>query len=467
MLTNIQQSNSGSSRGVKTEQQQQTPTEQSAAEQFAQLLAQLVGGEVSGDALNSSLMQLMPKHVEQAEEAPKQDQKETFDKFEEARFADNSDKDLPKSEVKVKQDVKQKEAAHSDSDEKQQVAEATSDNSVAAEKVDGEAVTAASHTPVQANQQKHETKAVSEVVSEEAVAMDLAVSKKQPKAAANVAQAVATQEIAQAVINPVAVANASDKTRAVSSVMTQLTPFSGLLEKGAKEVAIGQDQGLPKFGQQSNALAQLLSAHQLQGAGLMQTFSEKAAGQNLNDRGFRLPTQALAGLDSLVKTSETKSQNPVNRLAPSAQSNIIQRIQQVAEAISTNRDTTSVVVKLDPQELGEITIRVTQRADQIFAKISPESRDVEQFLRANVKELGTALSGIGLKGENIHVSVGQEVSEGALFGFSESLMDRGATGDRQNENSADGQLGHNFEQEMNMTSDQTSAVDSFESGWVA
>lgn len=115
---------------------------------------------------------------------------------------------------------------------------------------------------------------------------------------------------------------------------------------------------------------------------------------------------------------EQAKESSVSRLASPQQAKFIEKIQQVLEAAAKSRDASSIMITLDPPDLGSVTVKLTQRSDQIFARLSPETPEVEAAIRARLPELTQSLANAGIKPENIHVSVGQEKSftEVSLFG---------------------------------------------------
>jgi len=114
---------------------------------------------------------------------------------------------------------------------------------------------------------------------------------------------------------------------------------------------------------------------------------------------------------SLALGKETQRANPLS----AKQEKIIYQIQKLLDRAAQSRDGTSITVKIEPDELGQVTVRVTQRGDQLFARVIPENKEVEQTVRSGLNELVAQLVSSGLKVENIHVSIGAETSETAVF----------------------------------------------------
>ncbi len=90
----------------------------------------------------------------------------------------------------------------------------------------------------------------------------------------------------------------------------------------------------------------------------------------------------------------------------SLQDKIIERIQSMLKNAKSTKNGTSMVVRLDPPQLGKVTVKLTQRSDQLFAKIIPESKDVERTLKSRSADIVNSLVSSGFKVENINLSFG-------------------------------------------------------------
>lgn len=99
----------------------------------------------------------------------------------------------------------------------------------------------------------------------------------------------------------------------------------------------------------------------------------------------------------------------------------IERVKELLKTAAQNRNGNTLVVRLDPPALGSLTMKVTHKAGQVFARIIPESGEVETVLRARVSELVHVLAATGLNSEDVHVSIGSERSETELYQFGDFL----------------------------------------------
>lgn len=99
-----------------------------------------------------------------------------------------------------------------------------------------------------------------------------------------------------------------------------------------------------------------------------------------------------------------------NNLPQSHQDKAIETIQKMMETAVQNRQGTTMVVRLDPPELGGVTVKMVHRGDQLYARLIPENSDVEATLKSRVQEIISSLVSSGIKQENINVSIGSDVS---------------------------------------------------------
>ena len=150
----------------------------------------------------------------------------------------------------------------------------------------------------------------------------------------------------------------------------------------------------------------------------------------------------------------------------SQQVKMLEQIQQLMEKAAQTKDGNSLVLKLDPVELGQVTVKVTQRADQVFARVSAENDDVERFLRENMGEVMSSLAAAGIKGDNVHVSIGREISEAEqLFVRSQGQADvNGGSGKQQGKANY---RGGKFEAPAPETLPEQGGESGLDSGWVA
>jgi hypothetical protein len=85
---------------------------------------------------------------------------------------------------------------------------------------------------------------------------------------------------------------------------------------------------------------------------------------------------------------------------------MIDKVKAVIEQAAVNKTNDSITVKIDPPHLGELTVKVSEKKGQIYAKITPESKEVEEVLRSQARELSLVIQALGYKEEDVEVSIG-------------------------------------------------------------
>jgi flagellar hook-length control protein FliK len=192
--------------------------------------------------------------------------------------------------------------------------------------------------------------------------------------------------------------------------------------------------GKPFSGQLENSSARYAQDPQA----MIQNAVESAVGKNGgNHTGAetRSNTAEMAlNLADAAKKGNSKAssaEKSESNLPGSLQDKIIDKIQKMLESAKMSRQGTSMVVRLDPPELGRVTVKMTHRGDQMFARIIPESSDVEATLRARSAEIVNTLVSSGFKAENVNVSFGSESVAHTPSHFEHMLDNRSSDNEQQ------------------------------------
>jgi flagellar hook-length control protein FliK len=84
-----------------------------------------------------------------------------------------------------------------------------------------------------------------------------------------------------------------------------------------------------------------------------------------------------------------------------------QIVDQVLERISVDRvgNQSRIVVKMNPEELGEVKLALTMEKDQLRAQLLTQNHQVQEILEKHLPKLHEALSQQGVKLEDIQVGV--------------------------------------------------------------
>jgi flagellar hook-length control protein FliK len=194
----------------------------------------------------------------------------------------------------------------------------------------------------------------------------------------------------------------------------------------------------------------------------------EAVARNTGGRsGTLLGSGSVTGIASSGETArqQANTKRPkLSSLPQAKQDEVIERVKEMLKNANAARSGNTMVVRLDPPKLGAMTVRVTHKSGQVFARIIPESQDVEAALRGRAGELTQALASIGVKPENIHVSFGQERSESESYQFKEFFNQQGGQSKQEDGFSGSTDQGTATLAHAGGSSDQNAADDA---GWVA
>lgn len=133
--------------------------------------------------------------------------------------------------------------------------------------------------------------------------------------------------------------------------------------------------------------------------------------------GIDTPVGALLGNIERPASRPVKA-SPLAELASKKAAEIVEKVKEAIAQATKSRDGSSLVLNLNPKDLGEVVVKVQQRDDQIFAKISPKAPEVQEVIRAKIDEIVKVLTAAGFKAENVHISVGSSfdlADNGARF----------------------------------------------------
>jgi flagellar hook-length control protein FliK len=125
-----------------------------------------------------------------------------------------------------------------------------------------------------------------------------------------------------------------------------------------------------------------------------------------------------------------------------------------------------MVVRLDPPELGSVTVRLSMRGEQMYARVVPENSEVETVLRERAQEIVQALSNSGVKAENINLTIGRESQEfsSLFYDQNRSAQHQSTGGDSQFEGQFSPRQG---ERDWRGSDDEGKERAEAPSGWVA
>ncbi len=140
----------------------------------------------------------------------------------------------------------------------------------------------------------------------------------------------------------------------------------------------------------------------------------------------------IGGAGSATDKATSAKKVATTTIPGSKQDEIIQKIKDLIKNANNNQNPNGITFRLDPANLGAITVRLTQKADQVFARVIPESPEVEAMLKTRIGELTQVLSSTGVRSENIHVNIGHETAEADFFKFAQFGSSAGSNTESDN-----------------------------------
>ena len=110
---------------------------------------------------------------------------------------------------------------------------------------------------------------------------------------------------------------------------------------------------------------------------------------------------------------------------------VTNQLVQATRLISRN-GTSEVTIRLRPQELGEVTIRLVSAGETLTGEIAVGNRQVHDIVHGHLNELREALAGQGIQIDRIEVSIDNRGAQGADRDASQSFsQDRSGRTDRE------------------------------------
>ena len=216
--------------------------------------------------------------------------------------------------------------------------------------------------------------------------------------------------------------NTAEKTQSYQSIqVTQVEQGSETQEAAQPNVkAQGPDAAVaPKADTRKEVAAAMLQGMASREAATATQSSATASAAKPQVANAALEIGSMNNQNTAEKTlaAKVRSSAPVSK--DSEHEKIVEQVKEMLKKAIQNRDSNSITVKLNPPELGEMTVKVTQRDKQIYARITPESADVEKLLRERSGDVTQVLVAAGLKPEHVHVSIGREFSDSEVFDFNQ------------------------------------------------
>ncbi len=158
----------------------------------------------------------------------------------------------------------------------------------------------------------------------------------------------------------------------------------------------------------SKALTELIKQSSLM---MSQGFLESSSSnifRKTQDDHFDINQSLVQGNKTVFDKGHTGKITNESFSARTAQAQVmIDKVKAVLEQATVNKANDTITVKVEPANLGELTVKVSEKNGQIYAKITPQSREVEDILRSQSRELSLVIQALGYQKEDVQISIGE------------------------------------------------------------
>ncbi len=118
--------------------------------------------------------------------------------------------------------------------------------------------------------------------------------------------------------------------------------------------------------------------------------------------------ESLKFHSATVKTAAMKSTMASNPFEEKIMQQIIKGTQI---SMNVGKDVSEMMIKLNPKDLGNVSLKISLKNEQLVAEFSVENKTVKEVLESRLDDLKTALSDKGFTIQGLDVSVDQDQNE--------------------------------------------------------
>jgi flagellar hook-length control protein FliK len=136
------------------------------------------------------------------------------------------------------------------------------------------------------------------------------------------------------------------------------------------------------------------------------------ASRNMNKQSTTDTNQSFA--DSLkfhtatVKTATMKNPTVTNPFEEKIMQQVIKGTQI---SMNVGKDVSEMMIKLNPKDLGNVSLKISLKNDELIAEFNVENKTVKEVLESRLEDLKTALSDKGFNIQGLDVSVNQDAND--------------------------------------------------------
>jgi len=118
--------------------------------------------------------------------------------------------------------------------------------------------------------------------------------------------------------------------------------------------------------------------------------------------------ESLKFHNATVKTAAMKGTMASNPFEEKIMQQIIKGTQV---SMNVGKDVSEMMIKLNPKDLGNVSLKISLKNEQLVAEFNVENKTVKEVLESRLDDLKTALSDKGFTIEGLDVSVNQDADE--------------------------------------------------------
>lgn len=190
------------------------------------------------------------------------------------------------------------------------------------------------------------------------------------------------------------------------------------------------------------------------------------------DKGNSHQAAAISGTNGArEEIAQTKKGEKADPQRKTQTNEMVEKIRDLIAQANQSKDSNTISVRISPEGLGAMVVKVTQKDDQTYARIIPESPETETLLRGKIQEIAQTLQASGMKIDNVHISIGQDQSQADFFNFSQFSSGLGAQTNGENSGSANAERELARQKVLTPNADalqaQAKLARTLEQGWVA
>lgn len=136
--------------------------------------------------------------------------------------------------------------------------------------------------------------------------------------------------------------------------------------------------------------------------------NKQSSQQQSNTESNQSFAESMKFHSATVKTAAMKGAMTSNPFEEKIMQQIIKGTQI---SLNVGKDVSEMMIKLNPKDLGNVSLKISLKNDELIAEFSVENKTVKEVLESRLDDLKTALSDKGFTIQGLDVSVDQDENE--------------------------------------------------------